>query len=182
MMTRRLRLGLAGFFIITQIAGCAGTPVVKEGPDRHEALSREVARMTFNQQAVNTEIDAVMLVAIDTNVKARLGRDLSPDERERIRTIVNRVTLEVYPQVFWENVTYSIYMQYFSVGDLEKLIQFYRTPVGQKLRQFQTTMTTEVGQIVKERMKPRQAEYTRRLREEMNKEFGQKHPTPQGKS
>jgi hypothetical protein len=162
----------AGLLIsLACLLGCAEK---KNDPIRQETLSREVVRLLFSGDGFDGYIDFASenaMVAVNSSMIQTLGRELTYDEHKRMRKIISKVLMEVFPRESWEQALFSVYTKHFDSNDLEELLDFYKTPVGSKFLMLQGTLMKEGAEAGEKLMETRQAEFVEKFKVEFVKEF-----------
>jgi hypothetical protein len=62
-----------------------------------------------------------------------------------------------------KNETADIYLKYFTIQDIQQLIEFYQTPLGKKFIKNQVNLTTECAQLGMKRVQEHQEELQKML-------------------
>jgi hypothetical protein len=152
-------------------SGCAEN---RNDPIRQETLSREVVRLLFSGDGFDEYIDFAAenaMAAVNASMTQTLGRELTYDEHIRMRKIIGKVLMEVFPRESWEQALFPVYTKHFDWNDLEQLLHFYHTPVGSKFLMLQGTLMKEGAEAGEKLMETRQADFVDKFKVEFVKEF-----------
>ena len=71
--------------------------------------------------------------AISTNVRSIMGQSLAQDRLEKFMATFEQKLRTAAPATSVENLMVPIYAQHFSTDDIQELIRFYQSPVGQRV-------------------------------------------------
>ncbi|MDR2219250.1 MAG: DUF2059 domain-containing protein [Methylobacillus sp.] len=123
---------------------------VADSSEKHKELSAEVAHLIL----ADGSFDAIMDTGIEqgmqvfsANMKAQLGRDLTPEEYAMYEKAFAESFRETFPVEAWEAPLAEIYARHFDSNDLAGLTAFYKTELGKKLLKNQGVLTKESAEM-----------------------------------
>jgi len=145
-------------FVITTVLIVAFVPPVlgaqdgisnEEAEMRLEIKARALVRITFQDQGLDAIYEQagktaslIMINALQSNLK----RELTASENKRMNNVVYRSIRNLVSADEWEKVIAPIYSKYYSIEDLDKIVDFYKTPVGRKVLKLQGNIVREAGE------------------------------------
>ena len=138
------------------------------------AAARELGRILTGDSfelVLNQAMKA--LVPITRAMAERdLKRPLTPGEENALTSAFRRSFEQTYPRTLWEDEMAEILARSFSEPELGELLQFYRTPVAQRLLALNSALMAAGERL----FKSREAEFGQSLRGELAREL--RRPSP----
>ncbi|MCG5059961.1 MAG: DUF2059 domain-containing protein [Limnoraphis sp. WC205] len=159
MLKRILFIGLTSslFFLFPDVSNAQllprtsepGVRVAQQIPEEKRKLIEEFLELTGGEKTFQ-QVSQAMLSQMEQQFSAMLGSDLvgspqlSPQERQQVAANMNREMSRIaqkYNQLFLERIDYQkiveevyypLYDKYFTNDDLRVLIDFYKSPTGQR--------------------------------------------------
>lgn len=159
MLKRILFIGLTSslFFLFPDVSNAQllprtsepGVRVAQQIPEEKRKLIEEFLELTGGEKTFQ-QVSQAMLSQMEQQFTAMLGSDLvgspqlSPQERQQVAANMNREMSRIaqkYNQLFLERIDYQkiveevyypLYDKYFTNDDLRVLIDFYKSPTGQR--------------------------------------------------
>ncbi|NOT08115.1 MAG: hypothetical protein HOP28_07910 [Gemmatimonadales bacterium] len=169
--TQRTLLPLASIVIIAACGPSASNTQGEIGP-------RDLAKTAVHQALDGGAFEALLEQAIASAfgaAKSRIegsGRQFTVAQTQQLETAIRNVFTEVYPRQAWEEVLLPLYLNGFDQEELEEINRFQQTALGRKLAVVQARVATGGGSIGQQFIQSRQAEFTRRLGEQLAAVWG----------
>lgn len=173
-MSRPYKKTLIAALVACQVALCLPASAQDIDDAQHEALTRQMVEMEFGRgvfQEITAQLTNTAMSGMPQAMESRLGRELSPGEQEQLAMLVRGVFMEVFPQNAWEEAMLPVYMKYLNSDDVEDVLTFYKTPVGEKMLRLQATLMREGVSARENLLQERNEEFMRRFAEELAEQF-----------
>ena len=168
-MTGRVPVLLVGLIELLLGAAAAQSPR-PESP----AAARELGRMLTGDsfELVLTQAMRALVPFTRSMAERELKRPLTEAEEAALTTAFRRSFEQTYPRTLWEDETAQILARSFSEPELGELLQFYRSPVGQRLLALNSSLMLAGERI----FKSREAEFGQSLMGELARELRRSSP------
>ncbi len=172
-MAALLKPARIAFFALVSLVG-SGAYGSNESSERHTALAHETVQLVMSYGAFETIMEQATIAAMDVmrvGLQTELGRELSYRENEQIRIAFRRAMSTVFPQKVWEDAFVPLYMKYFDAAEMEKVLEFYKTPLGLKFLAVTPRLQQEGAQAGRELARTKEKEFLRRFEYEIRREI-----------
>jgi TonB family protein len=123
---------LTAVLAVSPAAAQQSTPRVPEAT----ADARELARILYSDAMFETQMQLTAEVAHEfgkKDLESTIQRALAADESDRLRSVVRRAISATVPKAKWDEAWAAMLQQLLSPADLRGLLQFYQSPLGQRL-------------------------------------------------
>lgn len=166
----RLVLPVAGVLV----QACGSAQRFEEDLESTRVLATAAVKSALD----NGGFQALMNQAVASSysvARARLeagGQTLTPEQGRTLESVLRRTLNEVYPRDAWEAVLMPLYQDNLTREELLAIVEFNRSPVGQKALAIQATLMTGGSSIGERLMQSRREEFSRRLTEALSRELG----------
>jgi hypothetical protein len=154
MMLKTTRAGwvVCGLLVVLT-AGCAAQPGSSGSSRTAEEAAAELARESVElgglDRMLDTGAELGWAASLDA-FKLELGREPTDDEQERGRATMRAVLAEFLTADLWEESVTRVYAQHFTADELEELLGFYTSPVGQKSLRLEGQLADEIDDGVEQ--------------------------------
>jgi hypothetical protein len=172
MSRHRLTIALLGISVLVWACG-SSTP-----GGQGVVGSRELARTAVHQALEGGAFEAMLAQAVASafgvarNRIEGSGRQLTVEQTQQLESVIRSVFQEVYPRTAWEEALLPLFLNSFSRDELEEVTRFQQTALGRKLALVQAQLATGGGTIGQQLIQSRQAEFTKRLGEQLTAAWG----------
>lgn len=153
---------------------CTSAPPAGEGTTG----ARELAKVAVHQSLEGGAFEALLDQAIASafgvarNRIEGSGRQLTMVQTQQLETAIRAVFIEVYPRAAWEEALLPLFLSDFDREELQEVNRFQQTALGRKLALVHARIATGGGGIGQQLIQSRQAEFTRRLGEQLAAAWG----------
>ena len=164
MITRVLFL-LVASFLIAAGGAAAQTPAAES-----LAAARELSALLTgdNFEVVLNQVMRAIVPLAKAGIELEARRPLTAAEERAIATAFRRSFETVYPKAVWEEETALILARHLDPAELAAVVQFYRSPVGQKMLGMNMALMTAGEQM----FKSRETQLRQHLLGELQRELG----------
>src|SRR5438046_897265 len=141
----------------------------------HERAIRELVHVAAGAgvtDAVFQQIAQALVPDLKPALARQLQRPVSAAEERKLVDVIRRTFAGVFPTALLEGELVSVYAKHFSEGeaDAKELLRFSQTPIGAKAIRVAAVLTGEGAGIGQRLAQSRQAEFARRLRDDLARE------------
>lgn len=139
-----------------------------------DAEAREFVRLSLATRAWDLAVAQIAPLAIKQvtgAIESKLGRSLTPAEEEKILVAFKRAIATTVTEQAVEDAFVELARRHYTPDDIRQLLQFQRSPIGEKSRRLAPVMATEGAALGRKLVETRQGELTRSFQEELRKEF-----------
>jgi len=156
-----LVIGLLGVAAPTApLAQAAAPPAAKSTSPRSEALVRRYLKAIHFEQLIDTMMGSML--PLMSEQMSRQYPSITPEQRAMISGIVRDAMRESFTPKMIERMT-PIYAQTFSESELEAIVTFYESPVGQAVVEKTPSLAPKSAEVARQLMPDIQKEVTTRL-------------------
>jgi uncharacterized protein len=162
---------------------CSSLCFAQQAAPPAEKPSREDVLQFLNALHVKRAMDQ-MMVGMKKQMKAGVEEgfrhripDATPDQLAKASSLFDDVFSEINTDEMIEAII-PIYQEHISKADLQQVLAFYESPVGQRLLAEQPVMMQESMQKGADLMKAKLPDIFKKLDERLAKEFPESHPAP----
>jgi hypothetical protein len=127
---------IATFIVLAAVFAATSATAPQTEATRAETIARSLARLNADRAFYDVIIEyaeTLLLPAMRTGVESALKRQLSSSDLEKLKSVIRRTALDVFPVKPFEDALTPVYTEHFTATELESLIAFYGTSLGQKL-------------------------------------------------
>lgn len=161
------------------VAQAATTPAQKAGGDKTEQQLQLKAQGLVRMMLQDEGLEAIYEMAgktaaaiVTSSMQAELGRELTVSESKSLEKVVINSIRRAFAPEDWVLAVAPVYAKYFSSEELDKLADFYRTPVGKKTIRLQGNIVRESGDAGEKLFEANAERFVEIFQQEMEKEFG----------
>ena len=158
------------------LAATAQTYAQNAEPDQKLALARELADITFSEDAFNTVLEQVIAAVMATmrpQLTAVVKHPPTVADVEKLTVVIRSTIATLAPKSAWVEALAPVYAKYLTLEDLSALIAFHKTPLGQRMLQVQGRVIAEGAAVGQRMFEGREAEFLEVLIKELRKVFPQ---------
>lgn len=147
----------------------------------------QVARLREQTQAMMQGMEKDLATNMDGMLAGVAGREVSPATRQRMQGMQRQMVQILREEMAWEKIQpiyRQIYKESFTQEEIDGMLAFYRSPVGQAMLQKMPQVMKRSMQISRERLLPRVTQrMTQLMRETIQGENGKAAaPAAKGKA
>ena len=160
--------------LVVLVTSCGPEADPREDQIRRQLLAQDLTNLEFGSGGFDTLFDTMstlVLAVLRPTLEETIGRELSHTENDRLKLILDQVFRDVYPRQLWVDRIVPIYAQVFSANELQEIIEFYQTPIGQKLLRMEPRLTRELEKAGEEIVASREEEFGERFEAEFVRAF-----------
>ncbi len=146
---------VVGVFALLSLS-CA-QPAVQKQPaqDVPKQLAEELLLLTETDKTLESTFEMVKQLQMDQLKKIPLPKELSEEDAEKIASMQEKIIDIISEEMGWDKIKENIidiYVDVFTKEELEGIIAFYKTPVGQKLIKKQPELMQKSMQIAQKQL------------------------------
>ena len=153
-MAARGRIGSAmrrgAAVALTALVLASASPASAQDGER-KALALDLARVMLDdslRRSLDEQVTKGLVVAIGRTLQERLNRPLQDREWQVIAGIARQFVAESLPAGQTEVVAAGVYARQFDEGELRQLLDFQRSPVGQKAARLASVIAAETAEAI----------------------------------
>jgi hypothetical protein len=136
--------------------------------------ARALASFQIEKGVLASTLDQGADLALDYSLdalKLELGRELTPDEKQRARSVLREALEGIYTPERWEVHLADVYSRHFTPAELDTFLSFLQSPVGLRLLEVQHKVENEVSDGGEAILEERLDEFVQSVDEALLREF-----------
>ena len=153
-------------FALCLVSGCAPSADLPDTPELRLEKARIIAQMERDGGGFEETLDRGAAVGLESTSDAltlALERELTADEKDRVRAVMRGALAEVLTVDAWEDALVQVYAAHFTPNELQATIDFFSSPAGRKIIETQGTIDAETGDAVDEIIESRLDDFIQRV-------------------
>jgi len=155
-------------------AACAGQVSAPDTPENRLEVAVALATMFAEAGAVDRALSEGAELATESTIPALeldLGRALTDEEKVRLGEIMRGVLGEFLTEDQWVETVGDVLADHFTVGEIDALTKFYKSPAGVRFMELEATLTRDIDDRVGDAFDERFDAFAARVDEELSRSF-----------
>lgn len=146
-MTAKSTCPVAVLALTGLLVACGGMQQSADTPENRQAAAGRLAAMFMESGSWDRALDEGADLGRDSTVdslKLDLGRELTEEERARVREIIREALGKTVTAEMWQQMLTDICAEYFTAGELESIHEFFLSPAGSRILELDTKVDREI--------------------------------------
>ena len=140
---------VAAFTVAVVVVASAGSAAAQDRERR--ALALDLAKLMLDdnlRRTLDEQVTKGLVAAVGRTIQERLNRPLQDREWQVITGIVNHFVADSLPPSQTEVLAARVYARQFDEGELRQILEFQRSPVGQKVARLSSVIAAETADAI----------------------------------
>ena len=134
--------------VLSLVAACYGSHDVADSPEARQEEARTFARLSMQGGSLDDVLDKGAEVGAAYSLQTmqvELGRELSDEERARVRGIMRDALAEFITPEAWTETLVAVCVEYFTASELREINDFFQSSTGSKFLSVESKLSQEIN-------------------------------------